>query len=296
MHPFISESVAVLERTPRVLAALLDGAPEAWTETRESDASFSPRDVVGHLIHGEDTDWVPRLRLILEKGDSEPFVPFDRFGFRDRIAGRTLADLLEEFTRKREANVGVLRDLSLDDADLARAGRHPALGAVTLRQLLATRVAHDLNHVGQAVRVMARRHTEAVGPWRAYLKILGRPQEGRVLWNDLTVGDAEGLRDFYSAVAGWRAEPVAMGDYADYNMIPRDSSDPAAGVCHARAGNAALPPVWLPYIAVASLDEAMARCRERGGRVVDGPRAMGEGRRYCVIQDPAGAHAGLVGP
>jgi DinB superfamily len=180
MHPFVSESIAVLERTPGVMAALLDGLPEAWTETRESEASFSPRDVVGHLIHGEDTDWIPRLCLILDKGDSQPFVPFDRFGFRDRIAGRSLSDLLAEFARKRADNVGALQALHLEEADLARPGRHPELGAVTLRQLLATWVAHDLNHVGQAVRVMARRHTEAVGPWRAYLKILGRPPAGLV--------------------------------------------------------------------------------------------------------------------
>jgi hypothetical protein len=175
MHAFVSESVAVLERTPRVLRALLDGLPEVWAETRESEGTFSPRDVLGHMIHGEDTDWLPRLRLILEKGDAEPFVPFDRFGFRDRIAGRALGDLLAEFSRKREANLEVLRGLDLGDADLVRPGRHPALGPVTLRQLLATWVAHDLNHVGQAVRVMARRHTDTVGPWRAYLKILDEP-------------------------------------------------------------------------------------------------------------------------
>lgn len=173
MHPFVSESVAVLERTPGVLTALLAGLPEVWTETRESEGTFSPRDVLGHLIHGEDTDWVPRLRLILEKGDSEPFVPFDRFGFRDKIAARSLGDLLAEFSRKRSENLGVLRGMDLDDADLSRPGRHPSLGAVTLRQLLATWVAHDLNHVDQAVCAMARRHTETVGPWRAYLKILG---------------------------------------------------------------------------------------------------------------------------
>ncbi len=296
MHPFVSESVAVLERTPPVLAALLDGLPEVWAETREGEGTFSPRDVLGHLIHGEDTDWVPRVRLILEKGDAEPFVPFDRFGFRDRIRERSLAELLAEFSSKREANLEVLRGLDLEDADLARPGRHPTLGPVTLRQLLATWVAHDLNHVGQAVRVMARRHTDTVGPWRAYLKILGRPETGCVVWNDISVSDAAGLRDFYAAVTGWRAEPVDMGGYADFNMMPGNASEPAAGVCDARAGNAALPPVWLPYIAVASLDEAMARCRERGGRVVDGPRPLGQGRRFCVIQDPAGAHAGLLGP
>ncbi len=172
MHPFVAESVAVLERTPSVLKALLEGLPEAWTETREAEGAFSPRDVLGHLIHGEDTDWVPRLRLILEKGDSEPFVPFDRFGFRGWI-GKPLSELLAAFTRKRADNVAVLKGLDLGEDDLARLGRHPSLGAVTLRQLLAAWVAHDLNHVGQMVRVMARRNTDAVGPWRAYLGILG---------------------------------------------------------------------------------------------------------------------------
>jgi len=173
MNPFVAECVAVLERTPGSLQALLDGLPEAWTETREAPESFSPRDVLGHLIVGEETDWVPRIRLILDKGDSEPFVPFDRFAFRGRVEGRTLADLAREFADKRRKNLDFLRGLELDAAVLLRPGRHPALGAVTLRQLLATWTVHDLNHIGQIARVMARRHTEAVGPWRAYLGILG---------------------------------------------------------------------------------------------------------------------------
>lgn len=173
MHPFVAESVAVLERTPGTLQAWLDGLPEAWSETREAPGTFSPRDVVGHLILGEDTDWIPRLRLIMEKGDSESFVPFDRFGFQGIVRGRTMGELARVFADKRAANLDVLRRFVLGEADLHRAGRHPALGPVTLRQLLATWVAHDLNHLGQIARVMARRHTEAVGPWRAYLGILG---------------------------------------------------------------------------------------------------------------------------
>lgn len=173
MHAFVAECLAVLERTPPVLSALLDGLPPEWTETREAPDSFSPRDVVGHLIVGEETDWVPRLRLILEKGDSEAFVPFDRFGFRGRIEGRPIAELTAEFAAKRGLNLRYLRSLALDDATLARPGRHPALGAVTLRQLLATWTVHDLNHLGQIARVMARRDADAVGPWRAYLGILG---------------------------------------------------------------------------------------------------------------------------
>jgi hypothetical protein len=118
---------------------------------------------------------------------------------------------------------------------------------------------------------------------------------GRIVWTDLTVKEAEKLRDFYAAVADWRFEPVQMGNYADFNMIPRDSSEPAAGVCHARGRNAALPPQWLVYISVADLDHAIRECEIRGGRVIDGPRSMGE-QRFCVIQDPVGAVAGLIGP
>jgi len=173
MHPFVAEAVAVLERTPQTLRAWLDGLPEAWTETREGPDSFSPRDVVGHLIHGEDTDWIPRIRLILATRDSQPFEPFDRFGFRDRLRGKPLGEILEEMARKRAANLELLRGFTLGDAELALPGQHPALGHVTLRQLVATWVVHDLNHLGQIARVMARRHAEAVGPWRPYLGVLG---------------------------------------------------------------------------------------------------------------------------
>jgi hypothetical protein len=173
MHPFVAESAAVLERTPQTLRTWLEGLPEAWTEAREGPESFSPRDVVGHLIHGEDTDWIPRLRLILARGDAEPFAPFDRFGFRERLRGRPMGELLGEFAGKRAANLAVLRGSGIGEPELALPGRHPELGRVTLRQLVATWVVHDLNHLGQIARVMARRQREAVGPWRAYLGILG---------------------------------------------------------------------------------------------------------------------------
>ncbi len=120
-------------------------------------------------------------------------------------------------------------------------------------------------------------------------------QLGRIVWTDLTVKDAEQLRDFYAAVADWRFEPVPMGAYADFNMIPRDSGGPAAGICHARGTNAGLPAQWLVYISVSDLDRAIRECELRGGRVINGPRSMGE-QRFCVIQDPAGAVAGLIGP
>jgi hypothetical protein len=174
MHPDVSEAMAVLARTPETLRALLSWLPEAWIEASEGPGTFSPRDVVGHLIHGEKTDWVPRIRLILEKGDREPFEPFDRFGFREAVRGRTMEALLSEFEALRTNNLAVLRGLDLRPAQLALPGRHPGLGAVTLGQLLATWTVHDLNHVWQIARVMSRRYGEAVGPWKAYLGILNR--------------------------------------------------------------------------------------------------------------------------
>jgi predicted enzyme related to lactoylglutathione lyase len=116
---------------------------------------------------------------------------------------------------------------------------------------------------------------------------------GKVLWVDLTVADAEGVRDFYAAVTGWRPEPVDMGGYADFNMMPPGGGDPAAGICHRRGSNAGLPAQWLVYVAVADVEESARRCAERGGKVVDGPRPIG-GKKFCVIQDPAGAVAALI--
>lgn len=170
-----SDAVAVLQRTPAALAAMLQGLPDAWLEASEGPETFSPRDVVGHLIQGEETDWMPRLRIILDHGESVPFTPFDRFAFRTASVGRTTSALLERFARLREANLGALSALTLDGATLARTGTHPALGRVTLRQLLAAWVVHDLGHLKQVVRAMARQYREAVGPWREYLTILDRP-------------------------------------------------------------------------------------------------------------------------
>jgi hypothetical protein len=130
--------------------------------------------VVGHLIHGEKTDWVPRMRLILEAGESRPFVPFDRFGFRDAIRGVPISALLDELAARRAENLAAVDAAALTPAQLALRGRHPELGAVTLGQLLATWAVHDLNHLGQVARVMSRRYDRAVGPWKAYLGILNR--------------------------------------------------------------------------------------------------------------------------
>ena len=168
----LPRALEVLSRTPSVLESLLDGLSDEWLDASEGPDTFTPRDVVGHLIHGEETDWVPRIRLILEKGESEPFVPFDRFGFREKIQGRAIDDLLRELRNLRSENLDYVRSLGLVSSDFDRKGRHPALGTVTLGQLLASWVVHDLGHVRQVVRVLARQYDQAVGPWKEYLSIL----------------------------------------------------------------------------------------------------------------------------
>lgn len=169
---FVEECVAVLSRTPGSFDALLRNLPEGWTLATEGEGTWSPYVVIGHLIHGEKADWVPRLEVILEDGPGRTFEPFDREAqFRDS-AGRPLAELLDEFAARRGANVARLRALDLQAADLAREGRHPALGLVTARQLLATWTAHDLTHLVQVGRVMARRFRTEVGPWAEYLSVM----------------------------------------------------------------------------------------------------------------------------
>jgi DinB family protein len=168
----LDEIVEVLERTPATLRVLLAPLREPWLRCDEGPGTFSPRDVIGHLILGEETDWIPRARIILEHGESRAFDPFDRFGFKDRSVGLTIAELLDQFEALRRRNLGELESLPLEPGDLERRGRHPELGSVTLGQLLATWVAHDLDHISQVARVMARRCREDVGPWREFLRIL----------------------------------------------------------------------------------------------------------------------------
>jgi len=170
-----TDALAVLERTPAALRALLGGLPDAWLLAHEGPDTFSPRDVVGHLIHGEDTDWVPRMRIILKHGEAVPFTPFDRFAFRATSADVPSGELLDRFERLRRANLDEVRRVTLDPATLARTGSHPGLGRVTLAQLLAAWVVHDLGHLKQVARAMARQYREAVGPWREYLTVLDRP-------------------------------------------------------------------------------------------------------------------------
>ena len=169
----LREARPLLERTPAILDAWLRGLPENWVRGNEGGESWSPYDVIGHLIHGENTDWMPRLRLILEKGESVPFEPFDRFAHYAATQGRKMDDLLIEFTRLRSANVVKLRSLKLHDASLALKGKHPELGTVTAKELIATWVVHDLNHIRQIAKGMAWQYNEHVGPWKAYLPILG---------------------------------------------------------------------------------------------------------------------------
>lgn len=168
------QGIAVLERTPGVLRAMLSGLPSAWTDATEGPETWSPYVIVAHLIHGERTDWIPRAELILVQGANRRFTPYDRFAQFRESEGKALAELLDEFDRLREDNVATLAGWRLTDAQLALEGEHPEFGAVTLRQLLATWVAHDLGHVAQAARVMAKQYREAVGPWRAYLPVLDR--------------------------------------------------------------------------------------------------------------------------
>jgi hypothetical protein len=167
----LDEAVAVLERTPATVSALLDGVPEVWVRATEGEGTWSPFDVVGHLAHAERADWLGRARHILS-GDPSPFAPFDREGQFRESEGKTLRDLLAEFDGLRGRNLAELREMGLGEEDLRRTGRHPDFGEVTLGQLLAAWVVHDLDHVAQIARTMAKVYADAVGPWAAYLSIL----------------------------------------------------------------------------------------------------------------------------
>lgn len=170
----LTHALEVLERTPSVFRALLGGVSEAWTAPNEGPETFSAFDNVGHLVHLERTDWIPRARIILAQGANRTFAPVDRFAQFRESEGKPMARLLDEFAALRAENLETLRGWNLTDAELALQGEHPAFGAVTLRQLLSTWVAHDLGHLAQTSRVMAKQYRDAVGPWRAYLPILDR--------------------------------------------------------------------------------------------------------------------------
>lgn len=169
------QATAVLGRTPAALAALLRGLPEAWTTATEGPNTWSTRDIVGHLMHADETDWMARARIILEHGEGRPFDSMNRTAMFEKYQDATLDQLLDAFAQTRERNLSALDELHLTPEKLARTGTHPALGTVHLSQLLSAWVVHDLNHIGQVVEVMAQQYGEAVGPWRRYLNILTRP-------------------------------------------------------------------------------------------------------------------------
>jgi len=171
-RPFVmDEAVAILAQTPATLDALLRGLPDTWTTAHQGGATWSPYDVVGHLIHGERADWIPRARIILEHGEDRAFEPFDRLAQLEESRGKSLADLLDEFAARRAESLRALEAMALTGSDLDRRGCHPAFGPVTLRQLIATWVAHDLDHVMQIARVLGSQYADEVGPWRAYLRV-----------------------------------------------------------------------------------------------------------------------------
>lgn len=171
-EPFIEETIGVLERTPAALDALLRGLPNSWIRVTDGPDTWSPYDVLGHLIHGERTDWMPRLGIILEHGPDRPFDPFDRDAQFNEPEPGSVNGRLDEFQTLRAGNLERLRALRIGAAELDLQGAHPALGRVTVRQLLATWAAHDLAHVVQIGRTMARRYRNEVGPWAAYLSVM----------------------------------------------------------------------------------------------------------------------------
>ena len=168
----LEEAIPVLERTPKLLTTLLDELPEDWTRVDEGPDTWSPREVVAHLIHGERTDWIPRARIILKQESYRRFDPFNRFA--ELKSERPLRDLLAEFDELRSGNVATLRGWNLKEKDMELTGEHPEFGTVTMRQLLATWVVHDLSHIAQITRTMARAYTKPVGPWTAYFRVLQR--------------------------------------------------------------------------------------------------------------------------
>jgi DinB superfamily len=172
MEHSLDHTIALLERTPGALDELLRGLPAEWTEANEGVDTWSVREIVAHLAHADRTDWMPRVRHLLEFGESQPFPPFDRLGQRHAMEGKSLAEVLEDFGALRAVSLDELRALKPGKAELERRGMHPSLGSVTLGHLLATWAAHDLTHLHQISRVMAHQYREAVGPWSKFLGVM----------------------------------------------------------------------------------------------------------------------------
>lgn len=172
MEYTLNAALEILERTPQVIRSFLQGLSEEWIYQNEGPDTWSPFDVVGHLIHGEKTDWTERLKIVLSEGSQKTFTPFDRFAQFEESKGKTLDDLLLEFEQLRTKNLIFLKALNLSETDYNKTGIHPALGEVTLKELLSTWVVHDLGHIVQISRVMAKQYKDQVGPWRDYLTVL----------------------------------------------------------------------------------------------------------------------------
>ena len=172
MNFSLSKSIEILERTPEVLNVMLQNLSNEWTSNNEGGETWSVYDIVGHLIHGELTDWTPRMEIILSEKTDKTFTPFDRFAQFEKSKGKTLIQLLDEFKSLRLENINLLKSKELTNQDLERTGVHPAFGEITLSQLISTWTVHDLNHIAQISRVMAKQYQAEVGPWAAYLRIL----------------------------------------------------------------------------------------------------------------------------
>jgi hypothetical protein len=168
----LADTIALLQRAPSTFNALLRDIPDSWTRRNEGGNTWTAFDVIGHLVHGERTDWMPRIHRILRDGEGKPFDPFDRFAQKRESEGKSLVNLLDEFAALRAENLKQLRSLNLKPDDFERRGRHPALGAVTLSNLLATWAAHDMTHLHQVSRILAHQRREAVGPWNKFLGVL----------------------------------------------------------------------------------------------------------------------------
>ena len=174
----LDQAIEILERTPKVMQALLLGISEEWIHQNEGDDTWSPYDVIGHLVHGEKTDWMPRLEIVLSTTGTKTFTPYDRFAQFDMSKGKTIEILLQEFENLRTQNLTTLKSKNLSETDLQKTAIHPSLGTITLKNMLATWVAHDLGHIAQISRVMAKQYKDEIGPWTKYLTIVNQtPKE-----------------------------------------------------------------------------------------------------------------------
>jgi len=175
----LKDALEILERTPKVLSSLLLGVSKQWTQNNEGNESWSPYDVIGHLVHGEKTDWMPRLEIVLDNGSNKTFEPYDRFAQFKMSKGKDISQLLKEFETLRQQNLNTLRSKNLTSKDFIKTAIHPSLGTIELKNMLAAWVVHDLGHIAQVSRVMAKQYSEEIGPWKQYLTIVNHTPKER---------------------------------------------------------------------------------------------------------------------